>query len=220
MHQLFHPLIPLMPLMPVRLKYCSISTLLLIVLIGLLFTAQPLRAEQTIAAGAGALNTNARLNFRVVMPRFLRFRVGTANATINLISFAPTATQVGDNISITGAGGDAGGSVVNVGVWSNAGQIIITPTNNSAGLGLRGIAVADGAVNYNQIITTPSSALLPAPTLSNAGGVAASVTPSSLPVTLRVATWAYSFANTTVPAASTFGTNARGGRVTYTASSP
>jgi hypothetical protein len=217
MHPKFHPL------RPAGLAVFSLSALSLIVLIVLvvfLFTAQPIRAEQTIAAGAGALNTNARLNFRVVMPRFLRFRVGTANATINLISFAPTATQVGDNTSIIGAGGDAGGSVVNVGVWSNAGQIIITPTNNSAGLGLRGVAVADGALNYNQIITTPSSALLPAPTLSNTGGAATSVTPTLLPVTLQIATWAYSFANTTVPAASTFGTNARGGRVTYTASSP
>jgi len=200
-----------------RLIIFSLAALLLCIS---LLTAAPSRAEETIAAGAGALTTNARLNFRVVMPRFLRFRVGTANATINLISFAPSATQVGDNIGIAGAGGDAGGSTVNVGVWSNAGQIIITPTNNSAGLGLRAIAVADGAVNYNQIITTPSSALLPAPTLTNAGGVAALVTPTLLPVTLRTATWAYSFANTAVPAASTFGTNARGGRVTYTASSP
>ena len=177
-------------------------------------------AEATIATGAGALSTNARLNFRVVMPRFLRFRVGAAGGVINLIAFAPTAEQVGTSASLAGAGGDLGGSTVTVGVWSNAGQITITPTNNSGGTGLRAVAPADGAISYAEISTSTSSAFIPSPVLSNAGGSAALVTPTTLPVTLRTGSWTYNYANTTIPAASVFGTSARGGRVTYTASSP
>jgi hypothetical protein len=177
-------------------------------------------AEATVAMGAGPLSTNARLNFRVVMPRFLRFRVGAAGGVINLIAFAPTSDQVGTTAALSGTGGDLGGSAVTVGVWSNAGQITITPTNNSAGTGLRAVALADGAISYSEIVTTTSSAFIPAPTLSNAGGAATLVTPTTLPVTLRTGSWTYNYANTTVPAASIFGTSARGGRVTYTASSP
>jgi hypothetical protein len=39
-------------------------------------------------------------------------------------------------------------------------------------------------------------------------------------VTNRTAVWTYSYLNTTVPSAGTYGTSAKGGRVTYTASMP
>lgn len=38
--------------------------------------------------GAGALNANARLDFRVVIQNFIRFQVGRAGATVDLVEFA------------------------------------------------------------------------------------------------------------------------------------
>ena len=70
---------------------------------------QQATAEQTQMTGAGALSTAARLDFSIVIPRFLRFRVGTASGTIDLITFSPSAAVVGDGSAVAGAGGDAGG---------------------------------------------------------------------------------------------------------------
>ena len=178
-------------------------------------------AESTTVNGAGALSAPAHLDFSIVIPRFLNFRVGTVGATIDQITFSPTAAVVGNSTPIAGTGGDAaGGSGANVSVLGNGGQVTITESNNSAGAGLKHATLAD-AINYSQITTSSSdSTNLNAPTLSNAGGNTATPVLSASNVTNRSAIWTYAYANTTVPSAGTYGTSANGGRVTYTASMP
>lgn len=177
-------------------------------------------AETVTATGAGALSAPARVDVSVVIPRFLQFQVGTAGATIDAVSFNVAAANVGNATAQAGAGGNLGGGAVTVNVRANSGQVTITPTNNSAGLGL-GNGVAGQTISYAEILTASNAAAtLPAPTLSNAGGTAVTPTLSAGNVTNRTATWTYTYANTTVPNAGTYGTAANGGRVTYTASTP
>jgi hypothetical protein len=166
---------------------------------------------------------NARLNFRLTYPGFLRFRVGAPGATINLMNFAVPGTAVGSGTPVLPTGGDAGGgAALNIEVAGNNGQVTITATNSSGGQGIGTGTAADGWINYNQIATVSSSGLLPAPVLTNAGGATALPTLNSTLVTQRSAVWTYSYLNQTIPTAGTYGgTNAaRGGQVTYTATMP
>ncbi|MEJ2059764.1 MAG: hypothetical protein P8Y64_04680 [Gammaproteobacteria bacterium] len=170
-------------------------------------------AQSTSATGGGALNASAKLDFQVVVPAFLYFRVGTAGATIDQIGFNVPGANVGDGTAVAGTGGDAGGGAVNVVLRSNAGQVTITPTNNSAS------GLSDGAgnnISWSDITATSSDSNLPTPTLSNAGGTAVQPTLNGASsVTTRTATWTYSYANNSVVPAGTYT-----GQVTYTAATP
>lgn len=200
---------------------------------------RPLRFTLLLLAAAGAVastsaraervndntapfNVNARLNFQVTYPAFLRFRVGSAGATINLLDFTVPAAQVGSGTPIAATGGDAGPSAVNVEVVGNNGQVTITPTNSSGGLGIGTGTASDGRINYDQIATVTSAPQLPAPVLTNAGGAPVAPTLNTALVTQRTAVWTFSYLNQTVPSAGIYGGAgaANGGRVTYTATMP
>jgi hypothetical protein len=183
--------------------------------------ATPALAEQ-VNDTTNPLNVNSRLNFSLVYPGFLSFRVGTTGAAVNLLDFSVPAAQVGSGTPIAGTGGDAGPSGVNVSILGNNGQVTITPTNNSGGLGIGTGVPADGRINYNQIGTTTSVPQFPAPVLANAGGAAVTPTLNSALVTQRTAVWTFSYLNQTIPSAGTYGGagGVNGGRVTYTATMP
>ncbi len=179
-----------------------------------------LRAE-TATDTTSPYSAAARLDFRVIIPGFLRLRVGTAGVTIDEITFTVPAANVGDSSAIAGTGGDAGGgTAANVSVQGNNGQVTITETNNSGGNGLGTGVVADGFINYNQISTSSSNGSLAAPTLSNAASNTSLPALTGTKITNQTAVWTFSYLNTTVPAAGTFGGSANGGRVSYTATMP
>ena len=178
------------------------------------------RAETNTQTGNGTLTAPVHLDFSVVIPRFLTFRVGTAGATIDFITFTVPVASVGNSTPIAGTGGDLGGGAASVAVQGNGGQITITETNNSAGAGLTN-GLGD-SIPYSQITTTSSDATnLAAPVLSNGASNTAQPVLNSGRVTNRSATWTYAYANTTIPGAGTYGgVNTNGGRVTYTATMP
>jgi hypothetical protein len=182
--------------------------------------APAVRAETNTQTGNGTLSAPVHLDFSIVIPRFLTFRVGTAGATIDLITFTVPVASVGNSTPIAGTGGDLGGGVATVNVQGNGGQITITETNNSAGAGLTN-GLGD-AIPYSQITTTSSDATnLAAPVLSNGSSNTAQPVLNGGRVTNRSATWTYAYANTTIPGAGTYGgVNTQGGRVTYTAAMP
>ena len=188
---------------------------------GIAAAAFSANAETTTVTGAGALSAPAHLDFSVVVPRFLTFRVGTASATIDQITFTVPGANVGDSTPIAGTGGDAAaGSGANVVVKGTGGQVTITESNNGTGTGLQHATLTD-TIAFTQITTTSSDATnLNAPALSNAGGNTSTPVLNSGNVTNRTAVWTYAYANTTIPSAGTYGTSAKGGRVTYTASMP
>lgn len=185
------------------------------------FAALAAHAETSSDDGAGALSAASRLDLSMVIPRFLTFRVGTAGATIDQITFTVPVASVGNSTPVAGTGGDAGGgSAANVSVIGNGGQVTITESNNSAGLGLKHATLSD-SIPYASIATTSSDAAnLNAPALSNARGNTSTPALSASNVTSRSAIWTYAYANTLLASAGTYGTNAKGGRVTYTAAMP
>jgi len=190
---------------------------------GAALSASVAHAESAIVfGGAGSFSASARLDFAIVVPQFLQFQVGSVGATIDLITFSVAAANVGSGAAQSGTGGNSGGGTVTVNIKANSGQVTITPSNNGGGLGL-GSGIAGYTIPYTEILTASSAAgTLPAPTLSNTGGTAVMPALSAGTVTNRSATWTYTYGNTTVPNAGTYGTGgtASGGRVTYTASSP
>jgi hypothetical protein len=182
----------------------------------LAFAPTRVQAEQTAVTGAGILTTNARLDFRVVIPRFLRFRVGAAGAAINCLNFAPAAAAVGDSTVVTATnvvgctGGDIAVGQVTALVQANAGNITLTFNTPATGL-------ANGAnvMNFNQIAVANAGIAHPA-TLANGVGNAVTVLVAPASGVVNTAgSWTYTYLNTTVPAAGTFT-----GQVTYVATSP
>ena len=175
-------------------------------------TAHADATSDSAAPWSAAVN----LDFRIVVPGMLYFRVGTDIAGhINQITFTPTTANLGTSTPMGGTGGDAAASAVNVVLRANVGQITITETNNGGGLGIGTGVPADGYIPYTEIFTTTSDNQLPPPSLSNAGGNTSAPALNGLRVTNRTAVWTYGYANTTVPSAGTYD-----GRVTYTATAP
>ena len=180
-----------------------------------------LLAESNSANGASP-STTARLDFSITVPGVLRFQVGTAGTgNIDVINFAPPAATLGDGTDTQGTGGDLGSGVVTVDLFSNAGQVTITESNNSGGAGLDN--GSGDTIPYTEIVTTSSDATdFAAPALSNAGGGTSTPTPTSgnNKVTNRTESWSYAYDNAASYPQGTYGTNSNGGRVTYTAATP
>lgn len=163
-------------------------------------------AESNFATGAGPQSADASLDFQIVIPKFIYFRVGTAGiGSIDTINFNPTVDEISTGGITTGA--PAGGAVA-VSLVSNGGTITITTANDGSNNGL-----ADGLnyISYDQI-NTLAGGTIPAPDLTNAGAVAAVVIPSA-DITVANDIWTYTYSNPgTPPVPGTYT-----GRVTYTA---
>jgi hypothetical protein len=191
-----------------------------LVMVMALCYANPASADSSFATGAaaqsGGTGALARLDFRIVIPEFIYFQVGTSGGVINEILFQPTANQVYNSTpNITGTGGDPGPGSVNVVLVSNVGIVEIEETNNGT-TGLSDLISGD-SISYGQIRTISSDPALPAPTLSDAGGTFVSIAPNFGPSVInRTATWTYDYTNPLVPP--TAGTYT--GQVTYTAAAP
>jgi len=170
----------------------------------------------TVAPYTTTLNAPVDLDFRIRIPAFLFFQVGTAGATVDQVDFTPTPTEVQNSTPVTSS------NTVSVTLRGNSGAISITPTNNSGGTGLSN--GSGSTINYSTIsaAVTAGDAQLAPPTLSNAGGTASNVPVSAGQVTNRTATWSFTYTPGAgvVPEAGDYGTAANGGRVTYTASMP
>lgn len=174
-------------------------------------------AESELIVGAGV--ADARLDFRVIVPRVLFLAVGTGsagfatNTTIDTVTFDYTS-----NPAAVGTGATAGvvtGNVVRVRVVGNNGQVNLAATTTGALTN----GTAD-TIAWSEISATTSLPALPSPTIPNLGaGTASPVTLSSgTKITDRTADWTFAYANSAVVAPGTYGTT--NGRVTYTASMP
>ena len=187
--------------------------------------ATPLLASaesQLVTAG----KAQAALDFRVIIPRVLFLGVGAGantvppvnNTSVNLVTFDYTT-----NPGAVGAGSGSpaaviSGAVVPVRVVGNNGQIVLTAA--TAG------ALSNGAgdtIPWTEISAASSLPALPSPVIPATGtGAGSNVTLSSgTKITDRSANWTFSFANTNVVPAGTYGAIvANNSRVTYTAAMP
>ena len=165
-------------------------------------------------AAAGTVAATARVDFSIIIPKFVSLRVGTTGAgNFDLITFSPTAGQVDAGTTpISGTGGDATGGAVNASVRGNNGQIALSATSSAGGL-----ASGTDVIPFSQISTTSTGGTgLQAPILTN-GASAAAVSPTltGTKITNQSATWTYRYLNSAVVAAGTYA-----GTVTYTATMP
>jgi len=166
-------------------------------------------AETTTVTGPGTIAADARVDFRVVIPGVLRFRVGSA-AGIDQIVFAPTPAEMvaGTDVVATAGSGDLGNGAVTVDILSNSGQIDITQDSNGAFL----IGTANN-MPFTEILTASNDVTnLPAPVLGTNDSSQPTLTGN---LTNESATWTYTYDNTFA-----YNSDIYDGRVTYTASSP
>ncbi|MBL0123518.1 MAG: hypothetical protein IPP88_12555 [Betaproteobacteria bacterium] len=186
-------------------------------------------AESSTQTGAGALTANARLDFRITIPKVLFLRVGTgglfgaaANATIDLIDFTVPVANLGDGtpIAATLASGNLGSGAVTALLRSNAG--VVTLTANTTGaltnattdtIPWSEIGIANSALVAPAFANTfPHIAALPLT------GASANFAPAPVAKVTNVgSTWTFSYLNTGTYPAGIYGPTANG-RVTYTAS--
>jgi hypothetical protein len=189
-------------------------------------------AESNVQTGAAtaAPGATAHVDFSIVIPKILYLRVGngssyttgalSANPAVDLITFSPTAAQVGNGTAIAGTGGDLTGGVETAAVVSNSGNVTLNATATGA--------LSDGAgdtIPYTQITTAAttltSATALPAPVLTNATSANIVLTAPPTKVIVQDAKWTYSYANSAnVPAGTYGGVNVNNGRVVYTATMP
>jgi hypothetical protein len=185
-------------------------------------------AESNFQTGTTALTATAHVDFQITIPKFLFLRVGTGTgtaaggyatlATIDEITWAPTAAQVGGG-SLAGTGGDLTGGVETAVVVANNGNVTLSSTTTGP--------LNDGAgdtISYSTITTTAShnttTTTLAPPALADGATTTTTLTAVNK-VVQQDAKWAYTYANATNPPAGTYGgVNTNGGRVTYTASLP
>jgi hypothetical protein len=189
-------------------------------------------AESNVQTGAAtaAPGATAHVDFSIVIPKILYLRVGTgssyttgaltSNGAIDLITFSPTAAQVGSGTAIPGTGGDLTGGVETAAVVSNSGNVTLNATATGA--------LSNGAgdtIPFSQITTTAttltSGTALPAPTLTNATSGNVLLTAPATKIIVQDAKWTFAYANSAVVPAGTFGgINTNNGRVVYTATMP
>jgi hypothetical protein len=184
--------------------------------------------ESSFQTGTTALSATAHVDFQITIPKFLFLRVGSGTgtasggyatlATIDEITWAPAAAQVGTGV-LAGTGGDLSGGVETAVVVANNGNVTLSSTTTGA--------LSDGAgdtISFTKITTTAShnttTTTLAPPALADGATTTTTLTAVGK-VVQQDARWAYSYSNNTTPPAGTYGgVNVNAGRVTYTASVP
>lgn len=165
---------------------------------------------------AGSPSVAVDLDFRVVIPGIMRFRVGTdTTGTADEVLFEPAAADVGNGGDVTATNN----GTVTVSIFSNAGLITITPTNDGLGNGLNNGTVGEN-IPYSEILVSESEPAFANPTLSNAGGPPDATTPTPTSGNNKVTkydneSWTFKYDNTTDYPVGTYT-----GTVTYTATTP
>ena len=172
--------------------------------ISLLFCS-PSAADEDLAIGGAAQSGGAGavvdLDFRIVIPEFIYFRVG-AGADVEIVEFAPDEDEVRNGATI-------GPVDVEVRLISNVGNIDIT----SATAG----PLASGAdqISFGAITTGSQNGNIAAPTLIDAGNDSVTINTANQIINLSD-TWQYTYdPGGVIPAAGTYT-----GTATYTAAAP
>ncbi|HQR22063.1 MAG TPA: hypothetical protein PLE54_01855 [Burkholderiaceae bacterium] len=166
-------------------------------------------ASNTASAASGTLSTSVNLQFSITIPRFVFLRVGAA-ASVNTLTYAPTAAQMASGTGVLATGGDtgAGNSDVTVQVTGNTGNVTLTAVTGNPNL------VSGGnTMPWSTLTATSPTGSITAPPF-NAGSTVLTAVGG---VVNQTGSWRYTWTNppSTVYAAGTYS-----GTVTYTAAAP
>lgn len=176
-----------------------------------LAVALPAHAESDFQTGDGSLLAVARLDFRVVIPKFIRFQVGSPGATVDLVEFSVPAANVGDGSDIA----RTNGGTLPVLLQSNSGNVSLSASTQgqlSNGLG--------EVISFAEILSTSSDPNLNVPTFvdGHTGPPVTVTTNVGYRCVNRTANWSFAYSNTNLIGAGSYGgVNINSGRVIYTA---
>lgn len=187
-------------------------------------------AESNFTNPAASTSTaSGRLDFTVIVPSVLFLRIGTGGAVgvagtvIDGLTFTVPAINIGDSTVIAGTGGDLTAGAVTVRIFSNFGSNV---TLNSSVIGplVSGpdtipwsqIAVAAAALTTGTAGFTNTGITHPAFSAATGAGTATTLTAANRLVR-QEGKWTFSYSNTAVVPAGTYGAPGTSGRVTYTA---
>jgi hypothetical protein len=159
-------------------------------------------ADSDIGIGPTGTQAQANLDFRIVIPDFVYFRVGSAAAgTVDRVDFdllaTPTQPGAGGNLAANGGSGDGADGSLTVQLITNVSNVNIAATGGNLTSGLN-------TIPFTQINRTDGG-VIPMPAFGGNGNLSA-----GLPGTLND-TWSYTYNNNTVYAPGTYN-----GTVTYT----
>ena len=166
------------------------------------------RAASNVDTGSpGNLATSVDLQFNITIPRFVSLRVGSA-ASINTLSFAPTAAEMASSFPVLATGGDIGGSDVTVQVISNAGSVTLTAATLTADL------VSGGnTMPWSTLAATNPTGSIIAPAFNTGSTVLTAVAG----IVNQTGSWRYIWTN---PPNTLYGAGTYTGTVRYTAATP
>ncbi|HTN49818.1 MAG TPA: hypothetical protein VMK32_10340 [Burkholderiaceae bacterium] len=194
------------------MKAMKLSTLAAAVALAVPFAAH---AESNFTTGGGAnITATARVNFSVVIPKFVFLQVGTgpvfpamsANATIDTITFNVPAANVGDGtvINATAGSGNLGNGAVTVRVVGNNGNMTLGATGPAT------LTSGTDTLAWTQIATAVTGGATHPPV----NGAAVTYTATNKVVNVN-GTWTYTYLNAAPLASGTYT-----GQVLYTATTP
>ncbi len=189
------------------MKAMKLSSLAVAAALAVPFAAQ---AESNFTTGSGAnITATARVNFSVVIPKFVFLQVGTGtfmagNTTIDTITFNVPAANVGDSSVIAGTGGNLTGGSVTVRVIGNNGNMTLGATAPAT------LLSGTDTLAWTQIATAVTGGATHPPI----NGAAVTYTATNKVVNVN-GTWTYTYLNAAAIAAGTYT-----GQVLYTATTP
>ncbi len=214
-----------------RIRIHALAAAVLLALPGLV-----LAESTTLTPAASGDGTTASLDFKVIIPAVLYLRVGAGNAvgaadnaTVNTLQYTVPAANIGDSSVINADAlfqGDIVGGGVTVRVFSNVGGDVELKSTVSGQM-----QNANGdVIPWSEIdVTSANDPVAVAgyadgiahPAFLDTGAAGDGLTPTTLAnvgkLVRKKAKWTFSYLNSAVVPAGTYGTAANNGRVTYTA---
>jgi hypothetical protein len=162
-------------------------------------------ADSQLSIGATGTTAQANLDFRIVIPNFIYFQIGSAGSIDRVdydLGAAPAVEPgTGGPIAATGGTGDGVDGALTVTLTTNAASVDITATGGDLTGALGGVLpFADITASDTGTIAVP-----------NFGSTGAAFAPTGSPTFTMTDTWSYTYDNTTVYDADTYD-----GRATYT----
>ena len=162
-------------------------------------------AESDRVNGTTSLAANARVDFRVNIPKFVSLRVGTPATSIDEVVFDVAEAGIGNTTDVSAtSGGDVGPGVLTAQVLSNGGPVSLDANSDGP------LTNGTQTIPWSEILAASSSAALPAPAID---GATETITAAANGVANELAQWTFTYSNTAIVAAGSYT-----GRVTYTAS--
>ncbi len=155
-------------------------------------------ADSQLAFGGMGTTATANLDFRIVIPNFLFFQIGTAGS-IDRVDYNLGATQPGSGgpFSATGGVGDGNDGALTVNLITNAANVSIAASGGNLTSGGDNLPFTDITATDTGTITVPD--------------FGATVSPVATGTFSLTDTWTYTYDNSTVYPAGTYN-----GTATYT----